>query len=359
MSHSLLRKTGAGALAAVLVLGLSGGAVRAETPPHPPRPGLEEKGPKPAITRDEALARVKQYFAVPSEGVEIQIQLSKWARNPRWEIEVNDGRQYHQLASVDAVTGRVLSYSAYRPQSRQIYEGAIPVPAEGVPYREQAEALVKALAPAGVFERLRPAEETLGPAAEADGETHLGWVEYRNGAAVPFSSVSVTIDNATMAVVSYYYNVQDGVEYADGPAVITAKQARELLSSAVTPRLVYVPITDYFYDQPVRPEMKLQYWFPGAHRTLDALTGDLLGYADKELETTAADAVPAGAGAPVKAASLPLQEEEAMRLTRTLFGLSDDTELQIYGGKGRGSISVNWEGGSVAFSRETGLIQFA
>ncbi|HWI52899.1 MAG TPA: hypothetical protein VNT01_12245 [Symbiobacteriaceae bacterium] len=124
------RIIGAG-IAVLMTLSLAAGAVEAADPvtevtepakeapiPMPPGPGRKPQPlPEPRITSEQARAYLQEFFALPAESdsVQLEFNLSSRGQTPVWDLNItiseNHGSMGTTLATVDALTDRILEYS--------------------------------------------------------------------------------------------------------------------------------------------------------------------------------------------------------------------------------------------------------
>jgi hypothetical protein len=356
-----------------------------QLPSRPPdgKPAAPPPAPEPKLTREDALARLKEAFTLPpeTEKARIDVSLAERPGQTTWEfmymISEGTSTMGMSFASVDAVTGQVLSFN-------KGYLMGQPVPTGPLTVRPEAEAREKALA---LARKLYPEALAGMKLAEGSGADTLAyyygfygsagvdaynfvWQQDVNGVPYPASRIQVSLDKQTLECVTFAANLSEGVHFAEGPAKLSADQAMQRYRELVKPQLFYQPEYAPYPFVATRPTaMKLVYSFGFTGRQLDAMTGN---FADAELFPAPAAAgepetVPAGTGAVVKPAALPLTDAAAVSLGTMLLEPPDGIRVQVdrnYSPQA-GLASVSWYdsqgrgNAQAALDRKTGLIQNA
>ncbi|HYG58914.1 MAG TPA: hypothetical protein VD902_12720, partial [Symbiobacteriaceae bacterium] len=234
----MIRRIIGSGIAVLMTLSLAAGAVQAAGPvtevaepakeapiSMPPGPDPEPQPlPEPRITSEQARAYLKEFFLLPAESDRIQLEfnLSSRGKTPVWDLNItireHNGSMGTTLATVDALTGRILQYSGL---------GFIPTPVRTGPLmglrseadaRARAWALVTKMAPeraANLREPEKGAPGDMGLNQPFWGENgtadayYFSWIEYRNGIPVPFSSISVALHKQTLEYLSLHVNLAD------------------------------------------------------------------------------------------------------------------------------------------------------
>lgn len=388
MASFPIRRTAAG-MAAILLLGLPGSALGAEAvapavPAAPVAPAVpavpanpmptEEavhEAPAPTISQDEALALVERYFKIP-EGGRLEVQLSNYGeRRPVWEIihwvDRENGSSGYGMGTVDAVTGRILQINMDN-SLRSPVKGPLGEPHSEEEARNRAWALVKELFPEESA-ALRPAPDTMptyGPYGGLDAY-NFTWMAYHNDVPVEPSAIRVSVDRYTLDYLFLASDLREDLVYPEGTAAVSVEEALTAFREGAAPTLRYQPIyPGYPYVGRPEPELKLLYQveIPGV---VDALTGKLVSYTGEEVTVAEPEAVPAG-GTPVKPASLPLTQEEAIAYAGRILDLPAGSQVQTdsFGARSRddgSAIFLHWydeqDSANLSLDRETGRIEYA
>ncbi|HWI62639.1 MAG TPA: PepSY domain-containing protein, partial [Symbiobacteriaceae bacterium] len=350
--------------------------------------GAEDKPadrPEPQITSEQAQQRLEEFFTLPkpSTGVELQWGLSSRGAGPVWELNITiregNGATGFSIATVDAVTGRILSYNG---------AGAVPGPVRVGPLdpvrteaeaRGRAWALVQKVAPdrapalhdalPGNPGYISPAYYPWGDTLQADAY-QFTWIEHHEGIPVPFSSVTVSVHKQTLEYLSLQVNLAEGITYEAGPAKVTPEAALERWQSAAKPQLTYQPVTALsFWGKDRTGEFRLVYSYGGAGRQVDAMTGDWAADPSPvpalnrpEPKPAEPEVVPPGDVKPVLPAALPLTEMEAHKLALELLDLPAGADLhgEAFPSGPDPAIRLQYyteeASGSVQFDPKTGLI---
>jgi hypothetical protein len=318
--------------------------------PPPPPAGSSTTPPQPVpfaeakITQAEAEAAVTTLFKLPqpSEKVELQWNLSQYGNRLTWELQVNiqetDGSgSGFGLASVDAVTGRVLRYGGYNMIAEPIRTGPLGAPHGMDEARARAWALVQKAAPEKA-DLLRPAPGGspnqfeqyyyYGYGAANTGDIYnFTWIEYHDGVPFPASSVSVAVDKQSLDYVNMNVNLLDAISFQAGPAKLTAEAALQFWQAEAKPSLAYQPVQQsnpYGMAQP--RGYKLVYSLGNLNRQVDAMTGTWVGNASPYPSPPAAakpagepETVPSGSVTPVLPKALPLSDSDAQSLATAVL----------------------------------------
>ncbi|HLN61510.1 MAG TPA: YcdB/YcdC domain-containing protein [Symbiobacteriaceae bacterium] len=343
-----------------------------------PAPGSKAPAPQAQLTQEEALAKVKAVFKVPEEtpSLTIRAYLNQHGDRAVWSFQVdiqmaNMGYGYG-LAEVDAVTGRILQYTATIPEYVKIPTGPLPPAKPEEEARAAAWQLVQKLYP-DVAPTLKPSNETMGYTyysypEQLANDYRFGWQEYRNGVPVPSSQVMVAVDKATLAPTQVSYSLLEGLTYPEAKPVVTEAQALQTLREQVEPRLFYLPKGEM---NPYGPEQvrqfQLVYQFDSAYRQVDALTGKFYDGVDVPKPAGKPVQVPEGRVTPVATAAGPLTEAEATRIAGLILQVPSDAglmvEREMFGEAGL-SVRLNPMGpdqpyGQATFDEQTGMIRMA
>ncbi|HYF92335.1 MAG TPA: S-layer homology domain-containing protein [Symbiobacteriaceae bacterium] len=401
------RIIGAG-IAVLMTLSLAAGAAQAADPvtevaepsplaepakespiPMPPRPGHEPQPlPEPRITSDQAREYLKAFFVLPAESdrVQLEFNLSSRGTTPVWDLNItiseNNGSMGTTLATVDALTGRILQYSGLGFIPTPVRTGPLVGPRSEEDARARAWALVTKMAPERAANLREPekAPGDMGPYQPFWGENgtadayHFSWIEYRDGIAVPFSSISVGVHKQTLQYLSLHVNlVDEGLKFQAGPAKVTPEEAMKVWQAEVKPQLSYQAITNYFpFDPTPVSGYRLLYTFGELGRMVDATTGrwaeESNPYprpAQPAVKPGEPQPVPAGNVKPVVPEALPLTPEAAQKLARTLLEIPADVSLRTEPSMFDEENQIRFHYGdrsgsaSIQFDQKTGLIRGA
>lgn len=384
------RVTGA-TLAMLLALGVPAAAVQAaELPPvqtvSAPAPPNPAPLPAPTITSSQAEAALKEFFTLPqrSEQVELQWNLSRLGPKRTWDLRLTvrdaNGATGFPLASVDAITGRVLRYGSYGMLPGPVRTGPLgPVRTEDEA-RARAWSLVQKLAPekADVLKEAPVGvpgyvQRFSGSGVAVAGDVYdFTWVEYHDGVPFPGSRVSVGVKKQTLDYAFAYVSLDDSMKFQAGPAKVSAEEALKLWQAQANPTLAYQPILSSSPYGPAKTTgYRLVYTVGNVGRAIDATTGtwarDFGPYPPAETDTKPAEpeAVPAGSVTPLVPQALPLSDAAAQKLALAILEAPEGTELQTgntsssqekllhYSFWGQGSY------GTIEFEPKTGLIRSA
>lgn len=389
------RVTGA-ALALLLALGVPAGAARAagasqvaQTVTLPAQPYHPGPLPEPKITSEQAEAALREFFTLPqkSDTLDLQWHLSSQGDKRTWELGVTireeNGSMGSNLAAVDAVTGRVLRYSAYELPPGPLRTGPLaPVHSEAEA-RARAWSLVQKLvpeqaavlkeAPVGVSDYIHMYYGIgLRYGFAAAGEAYrFTWAEHHDGVAFPASRVSVSVNSQTLEYLNVDVGLLESIKFPAGPAKVTEQGALKLWAEA-QPILLYQPIYSAVpFGRPRVTGFKLVYGFPNLLRPVDAMTGtwakNTSPYPQPDPETKPAEpeAVPAGNVTPVAPPALPLGDAAAQKLARSILELPEGAELRSEDRFWSDEKLIGFDywdrttSGSVHFEPNTGLIRAA
>ena len=352
------RMTGA-TLAILLALSVPAAAVRAADPPGAapppamgaPRPPNPPPRPEPKITSAQAEAALKEFFTLPPKSAKVDWQWNLSNRGDKrvWDLQVTiregNGAMGFQIASVDAVTGRVLNYGGYGMLPGPVRVGPLGAVHTEDETRVRAWSLVQKLAPdqaAGLMEA--PAGTSgymqryygYGYMAESTADAYnFTWIESHDGVPFPSSSVSVGVQKQTLDYVFVNVNLVDSIQFQAGPAKVTSDQALHLWQTEARPSLSYQAVVGSFpYMQPKASEYKLIYRFPELDQAVDAITGTWAPNpspfppAGGDTRPAAPEAVPAGSAAPVVPEQLPLTDAAALKLALAVLEVPQGVDLR-------------------------------
>jgi hypothetical protein len=342
----------------------------------PPMAPVEIIRPEPKLTKDEAVAKLEQFFTLPEESANVRIEanLSTHGTTPVWDfvlvVQEGNGATGSGIATVDAVTGRILQFNKAYAAPGQIHTG----PMDKV--RSEAEARAKAIA---LVQQLRPAEA----AGLHLQEPESGYDNYYgNGAteaysftfitehdAIPYTAgqVQVALDKFTLDCLQFSAQLPEGIHFPAGPAVLTPAAALKVWREGVQPMLSYQPVMSGYTMTGGKPSvMKLVYRFDQGLVPVDAMTGDLTKPPYVQPDLAPGEAVPAGTTPSAKPAKLPLTEAAAMSLATMLLNPPDGITVQPERGMFQdpeGLIRLAWystgSNAFVALDPQTGMIRQA
>ncbi|HEY3365765.1 MAG TPA: S-layer homology domain-containing protein [Symbiobacteriaceae bacterium] len=379
-------------MAAVLMLTVPGAALAAgisvpaqpapaggiSTPAQPAPAGKPEKPgeAKTTVTKEQALAVIKRYFAIPEGPGTLDAQLNTREGRATWEITYNivydGGGMGFGLGSVDARTGQILRCNVSMPELRPLRTGPLAPARSEADARNKAWALVTEMFPAEA-KSLRPAPQGLGGTPYYYGSPWQSdaydfvWVQYKDDVPLMSSMVEVAVDRQTLDYVSMQSNFVTDVTFAPAAAKLTPTEALAKFRAGLRPTLTYQGMASSYPWTGKNPKIQLAYRMdePGL---LDATTGKFVDATGQEVPAPVLpEVIPANPGAAVQPIQLPLDQDQALTFVKALLEPPTDAELHLspespFSGPVE-FMNVSWfgpnGGASVGLDRKTGMIRYA
>jgi hypothetical protein len=280
------------------------------------------------LSQDQALAKVKETVQLPA-GYEFRnASYQEGARNgsfgvPVWMISYSDDEMHSTgwvNAIIDAKTGRLLSYS-YNKRDESASENPLS--------REQAHAkaieMLKKFAPDKVDQvKEVDAQDSpgFGPYGTSTNLQTFRFVRTVNGVPFPYNAVSIRIDEKGQ-LREYSVNWNDGIQFPEASAKVTAEQAKDVFEKSLQLQLQYQRSYKPYMTQKVDYSLAYAPGMLSRLPVIDALQGVNIGTDGqpvKEVPTelkTLADKP----GAPL--ATGDLSKEEAAKLVE-FYGVNLD-----------------------------------
>jgi hypothetical protein len=373
MTRSIYQRAAATGLAAMLALLVPAAALAETTPAKPiPVPGAaggSTAAPAPALSKEEAIALVKRYFAIPDGPGKLNANLDTFGGRMLWqlmyEVRQENGSTGYGIGQVDARTGQILQVSLNPMELRPIRTGPLGTPKPESAAREKAWALVKELFPERV-DSLRPApagaSQTLiyfGSGPSSDTYTFI-WNEYINEVPLTASSVSVSVDKYSLEIVDLSSNFQT-VKLPAAGQPIAPEEALKLFRANMAPKLSYQPIWSSVPNARGPGAMKLVYQMAGGG-FVDAVSGKFVDSTGREVRALSQpEALPASSEPAVKPDKLPLTAESALVFATAALKMPEAGQVDTGRYPNQGSVAnIYWNepGRSMSLSveTETGLI---
>ncbi|MFZ5825692.1 MAG: YcdB/YcdC domain-containing protein [Bacillota bacterium] len=315
-----------------------------ETRPAPlPAPGGEsEELVQPKLSRDEAIAIARGLFTIPAELGEPNVGIHQdrvsavWSLT--WQSSSKQPEQTRIEVRVDAVTGTLLRYSAWKGGQ----EEPLALSFTRSEAKARAEERFAELVPAEYREGLRYVESPLNASYWGGVRYQFNWVREVKGYPLAGNGVYITIDARSGEMTEYNLHWQRDVDPTLPETIITQAEAEEAYRSQVGLVLQYQRFTVRGTD---KGEWRLVYRpvidsFPRMNQE-----GQILGHDGKVLDLAAlakSQLVPAG-DKPYQKPAQPLEQEEALQIARAATGRTDAPKNSSYSEYGEETKRSAWD----------------
>ncbi|MFZ5817154.1 MAG: YcdB/YcdC domain-containing protein [Bacillota bacterium] len=312
-------------------------------PPPPPEDGGESDVLiTPKLSRDEAIALVKQHFTIPAElgepnvGIQQSREGAYWTL--AWQSPSKQAERTRITANVDAVAGIITGYSRWTSGQEQPLELSF-TRAEA---KAMAQAWFEKLVPQEHRASLRYQESPLNAGYWGGSVYQFNWVREVHGFPLSGNGVHISIDARSGEMTQYGLSWRPNVELALPDRILSQEEAEEAYRKGVPMLLQYQRFQKRGTDE---SEWKLVYRpVTGEFPRIDQ-DGRPLGWQGDPLDLAALQQrvlVPASETPYAKPAQ-PLEMEEALAVARTLTGRTDAPRHSSYSEYGEETKRRAWD----------------
>lgn len=340
-----------------------------KAPEAPVKDGATEILMEPKLSRSDAVAIARRYFTIPAElgapnvGLHQSRDAAMW--NLEWQSSTKQPEQSRISVGVDAVTGKIVSYSAWNSAQSDSLQLSV----------TRAEAKVKAeewlnkLVSESDRKSLRYVESPLTANYWGGATYHFNWQYQVKG--YPYQiGVRITIDARSGEMTDYNgFTAPQGADPVLPAKILTEAEAEAAYAQKLPMLLQYQRFMKRGTDE---SEWRLVYGPTSSGFPRMDQSGTLVGWDGKPLDLESLlkrTPVPASAE-PYQKPEKALTQEQALAVAQAITGRKDAPMSSTYGEQGeetkRKSWDFNWtltgDGGkgegqqSVSIDAETGLV---
>lgn len=342
-------------LLAVTMLALPSGAWAAEISPAPPKaaeatepagraeaPAASEERPveqlaEVKVTREQAIAIAHQSFTIPKELGEPNVSIQQSPDGARWSLQWSTAEKKREQRSVsvgvDAVSGRVVSYSSWSGQQES---AALSYTMDEA--RREAEKWFRELVPADLQPAFRFKDAPLNANYWGGTTYRFNWERVEQGYPVAAGGVMVAIDARTGDLNEYSLDWQDGLTFTLPENLLAQEEAEAALRRHLDMTLLYRYIMERGTDE---GQWRLVYQPRNGVPYVDQ-EGRLIGQDGAPVQPAPEPRLLPASDQPYQAPAAPLDQEAALAIAQSASGRTDTPSSSYYGESGSEEKRREW-----------------